>query len=51
MPRVPNCPITLEPLVDPVIDPEGNTFERAAIFAWIREHGTRFVLCFLFFVF
>ena len=34
------CPITLAPMTDPVIDPEGNTFERAAIEKWVREHGT-----------
>ena len=34
------CPITHEPFVDPVIDPEGNTYERAAIVEWVLQHGT-----------
>ena len=33
------CPITLIAMTDPVIDPEGNTFERSAIERWVREHG------------
>ena len=34
------CPITQELFVDPVIDRDGNTFERAAIVEWIRVRGT-----------
>jgi len=34
------CPITFGILHDPVIDPEGNTFEHAAVYNWIRVHGT-----------
>lgn len=34
------CPITLDLMKDPVIDREGNTFERKAIEDWIRLHGT-----------
>ena len=34
------CPITLVEMTDPVVDPEGNTFERSAIERWVREHGT-----------
>ena len=34
------CPLTLDIMTDPVVDHEGNTFERAAIEAWIREHET-----------
>lgn len=34
------CPITQQLLVDPVIDPEGYTFERAAILAWLASSGT-----------
>lgn len=33
------CPITFNIMHDPVIDHEGNTFERVAIEAWIRLHG------------
>ena len=33
------CPITQGRLVDPVVDPEGNTYERSAILNWLsREH-------------
>lgn len=38
--EVGTCPITLERMVDPVIDPDGNTYERSAIENWIRAHGT-----------
>lgn len=34
------CPITQELMVDPVIAPDGNTFEREAILNWIRANGT-----------
>ena len=33
------CPITLDLIHIPVIDPEGNTFEKAAIVHWIRANG------------
>ncbi|CAB9514888.1 U-box domain-containing protein [Seminavis robusta] len=33
------CPITQELLEDPVIDHEGNTYERTAIVDWIQQHG------------
>jgi hypothetical protein len=34
------CPITFGLIHDPVIDPEGNTYERAAIANWIGANGT-----------
>jgi len=34
------CPITQTIMKDPVQDKDGNTFERAAIVKWLREHGT-----------
>jgi len=37
---IPICPITQEALIDPVIDPEGNTFERAAIMQWLVDNKT-----------
>lgn len=37
--RALSCPITLEVMDDPVIDREGNTYERIAIEEWIRAHG------------
>jgi hypothetical protein len=33
------CPITHELMVDPVIDPEGNSYEKQAIENWIRQSG------------
>jgi hypothetical protein len=33
------CPITFGIIHDPVIDPEGNTFERTAAESWIRVNG------------
>ena len=33
------CAITLNPMVDPVIDPEGNTYGRAAIMRWLSENN------------
>jgi Mg-chelatase subunit ChlD len=33
------CPITEEVMVDPVVDPEGNSYERAAIVEWLRQKG------------
>ena len=34
------CPITFNICHDPVIDPDGSTFEKAAIMNWIRLHGS-----------
>ncbi|KXS15067.1 hypothetical protein M427DRAFT_135297 [Gonapodya prolifera JEL478] len=34
------CPLTQQLFVDPVIDPEGNTFERAAIEEWLALNPT-----------
>lgn len=34
------CPITHELMVDPVIDPDGNSYEKYAIEDWIRRSGT-----------
>lgn len=34
------CQLTLQLMVDPVIDAEGNTFERSAIEEWIKKEGT-----------
>ena len=34
------CPITKSVMVDPVMDPEGNSFEREAITRWINLCGT-----------
>jgi len=34
------CPITKEIMLDPVIDKEGNSYERAAIMEWLRNHNT-----------
>ena len=33
------CPITFNLMFEPVIDPEGNTFERVAVEDWIRVNG------------
>ena len=33
------CPITLDIMIRPAIDPEGNTYERPAILGWIRANG------------
>ncbi|CAB9507673.1 Ubox [Seminavis robusta] len=33
------CPITRDLFRDPVIDHEGNTFERTSIVGWIQKHG------------
>jgi hypothetical protein len=33
------CPITRELMVDPVIDPEGNSYEKQAIEDWIHQNG------------
>ncbi|KAL3944141.1 MAG: hypothetical protein SGBAC_001788 [Bacillariaceae sp.] len=34
------CPLTHEPFVDPVIDHEGNTYEKSAILEWLSLHPT-----------
>ena len=34
------CPITHALMVDPVTDPDGNSFEKHAIEEWIRQNGT-----------
>ena len=34
------CPITTEIMVDPVICPDGHSFERVAIEAWLQSHST-----------
>ena len=33
------CPITCEIFEDPVVDKEGNTFERCSIEEWLNKHG------------
>lgn len=35
------CPISSELMVDPVIDHEGNTYERSQIEQWIRLRGLK----------
>eukprot|EP00567_Pseudictyota_dubia_P001210 CAMPEP_0197464280 /NCGR_PEP_ID=MMETSP1175-20131217/63938_1 /TAXON_ID=1003142 /ORGANISM="Triceratium dubium, Strain CCMP147" /LENGTH=728 /DNA_ID=CAMNT_0043000251 /DNA_START=99 /DNA_END=2282 /DNA_ORIENTATION=+ len=40
MVETPICPITLEPIEDPVLAIDGHTYERSAIEAWIRLNGT-----------
>ena len=34
------CPITGDLMIDPVVDSEGNTYERIAIESWIDGHKT-----------
>lgn len=34
------CPITHELMKDPVIDPDGNSYERQAIEDWLRQNGS-----------
>lgn len=34
------CPITGDLMIDPVVDAEGNTYERSAIESWIDTKGT-----------
>lgn len=34
------CPITRELMTDPVVDPDGNSYERSAIENWLQEHST-----------
>jgi len=40
LPDVYYCPITFSLMHDPVIDPEGNTFERVALERWIDENNS-----------
>ena len=39
IPRSFICPLTMEAMVDPVIDAEGNTFERRALLQWLSHYG------------
>jgi hypothetical protein len=32
------CPLTLEVMVDPVLDGEGNTYERKALLEWLKKY-------------
>jgi hypothetical protein len=34
------CPLSLNLMEDPVVDPEGNSYERSAIESWLRVAGT-----------
>jgi hypothetical protein len=34
------CPLTHEVMTDPVVDPEGNTYERSAIETWLKKNTT-----------
>lgn len=34
------CPLTQEVMREPVVDPEGNTYERSAIEAWLEKNNT-----------
>jgi len=34
------CPLTSDLMTDPVVDPEGNTYDRIAIVAWLKDHQT-----------
>lgn len=40
------CPITHELMNDPVIDPDGNSYERSAIEDWLRQHSTSPIVSF-----
>lgn len=37
LPNMPSCPITGEPMLDPVVAADGHTYERAAIARWLKE--------------
>ena len=37
---IPVCPITQEPINEPVIDPDGNSYEKSAIIEWVRKNNT-----------
>ena len=34
------CPLTLEPMQDPVVTCDGQTYERSAIEQWLRQSST-----------
>lgn len=34
------CPLTMEAMFDPVLDAEGNTFERASLIQWLKQSPT-----------
>jgi hypothetical protein len=34
------CPLTHELMKDPVVDPEGNSYERSAIEKWLQTNAT-----------
>jgi U-box domain len=34
------CPLTLEVMIDPVMNRNGHSFERVAILTWLRKQGT-----------
>merc|ERR1711998_224152 len=34
------CPLTMEPMLEPVVTADGHTYERAAIEAWLEQHDT-----------
>jgi hypothetical protein len=36
LPGMPCCPITGEPMLDPVVAADGHTYERAAIARWLQ---------------
>ena len=36
LPNMPSCPITGEPMLDPVVAADGHTYERAAIARWLQ---------------
>ena len=40
IPRAFQCPITREVMLDPVLDAEGNTYERSALLTWLSDHHT-----------
>lgn len=33
------CPLTREPMLEPFVDPEGNSFERGIIFQWLENNA------------
>jgi U-box domain/Tir chaperone protein (CesT) family len=40
IPRGFMCPLTMEVMFQPVLDGEGNTYERAALFKWLEQNPT-----------
>ena len=40
VPEVMVCPISQEPMTDPVMDREGHNFDRSSIAAWLQRHKT-----------